>query len=83
MAALYASLPTHLDVLITHGPPLGYHDLCDGAFRFGSGDLLLAVKRTKPTSVQYSYAALSTELSFTISFHIITQIPRLWTYSRG
>lgn len=44
-------IPEHIDVLVTHGPPLGYLDRNqghDGGGRRGCRSLLMAVKRTKP-----------------------------------
>lgn len=41
-------IPDGVDVLVTHGPPAGYGDLCPDGRRVGCTDLLDAVTRTKP-----------------------------------
>ena len=42
-------IPGNTDVLITHGPPLGFGDLTSAGERVGCKDLLEAVERIKPT----------------------------------
>jgi diketogulonate reductase-like aldo/keto reductase/Icc-related predicted phosphoesterase len=46
----WEKIPTDTDILVTHGPPLGHGDLCQGSdFRAGCLDLLRHVqKRVKP-----------------------------------
>eukprot|EP01059_Diplonema_ambulator_P033923 TRINITY_DN7365_c0_g1_i1.p1 TRINITY_DN7365_c0_g1~~TRINITY_DN7365_c0_g1_i1.p1 ORF type:complete len:291 (+),score=79.70 TRINITY_DN7365_c0_g1_i1:44-874(+) len=47
--AIWETIPTDTDVLITHGPPLGHGDLCFGGHRAGCVDLLKEVTyRIKP-----------------------------------
>ena len=41
-------IPTHTDVLITHGPPYGIMDLCHHGERVGCEDLLRCVLELKP-----------------------------------
>ncbi len=41
-------IPRGVDVLVTHGPPAGMGDLCDGGRRVGCGDLLRHLDRVKP-----------------------------------
>lgn len=41
-------IPDDTDILITHGPPLGYGDLLANGERVGCADLLEAVKRVQP-----------------------------------
>lgn len=47
--AIWDRIPDDTDVLVTHGPPLGYGDLCRSGVRAGCYDLLRAVKeRVRP-----------------------------------
>lgn len=41
-------IPSGLDVLVTHGPPLGFGDRVRRGERVGCADLLEAVRRTRP-----------------------------------
>lgn len=41
-------IPQGLDVLVTHGPPVGHGDECRGGQRAGCVDLLQAVQRVRP-----------------------------------
>ena len=41
----WALIPEGTDVVITHGPPFGYGDLCDNGQRVGCEDLLAALER--------------------------------------
>eukprot|EP00947_MAST-08B_sp_MAST-8B-sp1_P005509 g5509.t1 len=41
-------IPAGLDVLVTHGPPLGHGDRCVDGRLVGCDDLLRAVRRTRP-----------------------------------
>ena len=46
--AKWRLIPEGIDVLITHGPPAGYGDLCDDGRRVGCEDLLKHLSRLKP-----------------------------------
>jgi predicted phosphohydrolase len=48
IAAKWALIPTGVDVLVTHGPPAGYGDLCFHGERVGCEDLLRELDRVKP-----------------------------------
>ena len=42
-------IPNDIDILVTHGPPLGYGDLIKGKFRVGCLELLNTIRyRVKP-----------------------------------
>lgn len=41
-------IPEGIDILITHGPPLGHGDLCNSGTRAGCPDLLEAIRRVRP-----------------------------------
>merc|ERR1711972_1001347 len=43
-ADAWKRIPDDVDVLLTHGPPLGHGDLCDGGHRAGCEDLLHTVQ---------------------------------------
>mmetsp|Transcript_3257 Transcript_3257/g.8178 ORF Transcript_3257/g.8178 Transcript_3257/m.8178 type:complete len:280 (+) Transcript_3257:152-991(+) len=45
----WAKIPSGIDVLITHGPPIGHGDLCTGGNRAGCVDLLQTVQMIKPS----------------------------------
>ena len=46
---IWSSIPTDIDILMTHGPPLGYGDLCNSGIRAGCANLLHhIVYRIKP-----------------------------------
>jgi hypothetical protein len=56
LATLYAGIPSGIDILVTHQPPLGYGDLHDPAGtgrpqHLGNPDLLAAIDRIKPRLV--------------------------------
>lgn len=45
----WEQIPSDTEILITHGPPLGHGDLCQGGHRAGCGDLLRTVQqRVRP-----------------------------------
>eukprot|EP00455_Lapot_gusevi_P040337 TRINITY_DN4559_c0_g1_i1.p1 TRINITY_DN4559_c0_g1~~TRINITY_DN4559_c0_g1_i1.p1 ORF type:complete len:328 (-),score=51.91 TRINITY_DN4559_c0_g1_i1:157-1140(-) len=45
----WALIPNHIDILITHGPPLGHGDRCQDGFLAGCTDLLRVIQqRAKP-----------------------------------
>lgn len=49
IAAKWDAIPTGVDILITHGPPIGHGDLCSGGNRAGCVDLLRVIQsRVKP-----------------------------------
>lgn len=48
LAAKWALIPAGIDVLVTHGPPMGVGDRCDDSARAGCADLLSAVTRIRP-----------------------------------
>ena len=48
LASKWALIPAGVDVLITHGPPLGIGDWCGEPVRQGCADLLAAVRRVRP-----------------------------------
>lgn len=48
LAAKWNLIPTEVDILVTHGPPLGHGDRVRGGERVGCADLLEAVKRVRP-----------------------------------
>jgi hypothetical protein len=48
LASKWALIPTGIDVLITHGPPLGIGDRAGDPVRQGCTDLLAAVRRVTP-----------------------------------
>jgi predicted phosphodiesterase len=48
LAEKWALIPEGLDVLITHGPPLGFGDAGPTAGRAGCADLLERVRRVRP-----------------------------------
>ena len=42
-------IPNQTDILVTHGPPLGYGDYCSSQLRAGCAELLSTIqKRVKP-----------------------------------
>ena len=42
-------IPDNIDILITHGPPIGHGDRCSGGNRAGCVDLLFEIQnRIKP-----------------------------------
>ena len=41
---IWQRIPDDVDVLITHGPPVGHGDLCSGGNRAGCVDLLRHVE---------------------------------------
>ena len=46
---IWASIPADIDILMTHGPPLGYGDLCNSGIRAGCANLLHHIMyRIKP-----------------------------------
>ena len=45
---IWDTIPTGLDILVTHGPPYGYGDQVIEGDRVGCEDLLKAIVRTKP-----------------------------------
>lgn len=45
---VWDKIPEGIDVLVTHGPPLGHGDKCFGGHRAGCYDLLRAVERIRP-----------------------------------
>jgi len=47
--AVWSRVPEKVDVLVTHGPPLGYGDLCRSGNRAGCYSLLCAVHRVRPS----------------------------------
>lgn len=42
---VWEKIPADTDILITHGPPLGYGDLCEGGHRAGCYDLLNIIQK--------------------------------------
>lgn len=48
LAARWALIPEGLDVLITHGPPLGYGDTVHDDEHVGCADLLRRIREVKP-----------------------------------
>jgi len=48
LEAKWKMIPDQVDILVTHGPPIGHGDLCNGGGRAGCVDLLLAVQKRKP-----------------------------------
>ncbi len=44
----WALIPEGLDILLTHGPPAGFGDLCVNGNRVGCQDLLEAIQRVQP-----------------------------------
>ena len=46
--AKWKLIPEGIDVLVTHGPPLGFGDKCDDGERVGCEDLLRHLSRVKP-----------------------------------
>lgn len=48
LAEKWSRIPTGVDVLLTHGPPLGHGDLCSSGHRAGCLDLLEAIQRVRP-----------------------------------
>lgn len=48
LASVWSKIPMHTDILITHGPPHGYGDLCFDGDRVGCEDLLRRVSIVKP-----------------------------------
>lgn len=38
--AIWSSIPSGVDIVMTHGPPLGYGDLCNSGIRAGCANLL-------------------------------------------
>jgi 3',5'-cyclic AMP phosphodiesterase CpdA len=48
LRAAWARIPTGVDVLVTHGPPMGIRDLCPDGQRAGCADLRAAVFRARP-----------------------------------
>ncbi len=49
LKAKWDLIPAGVDILVTHGPPLGRLDLVERGERVGCADLLAAVERIKPT----------------------------------
>lgn len=49
--SIYAAIPKHLDLLVTHGPPYGYSDRVSWAGHAGSSELLRACKCKEPRRV--------------------------------
>ena len=50
MREIWQRVPEDIDVLITHGPPVGHGDQCETGQRAGCVDLLLDVqRRIKPS----------------------------------
>eukprot|EP01137_Pigoraptor_chileana_P007470 Opistho-2@53120 len=46
----WRKIPSDVDVLITHGPPLGHGDVCDDGLNVGCADLLSEIQnRIRPT----------------------------------
>ena len=49
IAEVWAKIPQHTDILITHGPPYMEGDRCAGSnFNAGCEDLLAKIKEIKP-----------------------------------
>jgi Icc-related predicted phosphoesterase len=48
LAETWARIPAGVDLLVTHGPPLGYGDALPGGRRVGDADLLAAIRRVRP-----------------------------------
>lgn len=46
--SIWEKIPSGLDILLTHGPPLGYGDLTENGFRCGCSDLLDIVLERPP-----------------------------------
>jgi Icc-related predicted phosphoesterase len=48
IAQKWALIPARTDVLITHGPPLGFGDRCVGGEEVGCADLLARIRELRP-----------------------------------
>jgi len=56
IAQKWKKIPTNTDILVTHGPPLGYGDLCKSKLRAGCLNLLSEIqKRIKPKFHLYGH----------------------------
>lgn len=51
----WSKIPENLDVLLCHGPPMGFGDRCEDGERVGDSDLLDAIKIKKPKKVFYGH----------------------------
>jgi len=53
---IWKRIPTNTDVLVTHGPPIGYGDECFNGFRAGCVDLLREIEtRVRPRVHVYGH----------------------------
>lgn len=48
IAAKWSLIPDGIDILVTHGPPLGHGDRVDRGEAVGCADLLQAIRRVRP-----------------------------------
>eukprot|EP00041_Stephanoeca_diplocostata_P002729 m.29398 g.29398 ORF g.29398 m.29398 type:complete len:312 (+) comp13710_c0_seq1:242-1177(+) len=56
IAQRHARIPTETDVLLVHGPPIGYGDACRNGLRAGCVDLLKEIEtRVKPFATIYGH----------------------------
>lgn len=55
LAAKWALIPEHTDVLITHGPPKGFGDVAGDGRGTGCADLLARVREVKPLLHVYGH----------------------------
>jgi Icc-related predicted phosphoesterase len=55
MAAMYAKIPVGTDIIVSHGPPLGYGDYVSRGENTGSKALLDAIDRVKPKLVVFGH----------------------------
>lgn len=55
LAAKWAQIPENLDLLIVHGPPMGYGDMTSRGERVGCEDLLAAIEAKKPKTAIFGH----------------------------
>jgi len=72
IAAKWEAIPSGIDVLVTHGPPLGRGDLCSHGSRAGCANLLASIQqRVKPAYVVYGHIHEGNGATFDGTTHYI------------